>query len=269
MAYWARIFALFGFCISNSTCPYVDMSHELFTGLPQYPGDNPFTLKTVHRGPFLDNPFIIMYDFEMPEHSGSHIDAPYHFFESGWKVNEIPLERLVGPAVVLDIREKVNKTPSDEDTTVDIADAEAWERKYGRIPNGAIVLMNSGNGKNWPNVTAYIGTEEHGDITKLRFAGFSPELAEWLVKERNIIGIGSDALSFDRGSSYVNYSVHNIISPQNIWGLENVANLDLIPEDGATVYVMPLKIRGGSGSPARIFAKWNKRKLLKRRESRK
>ncbi|CAH1788626.1 unnamed protein product [Owenia fusiformis] len=192
MTHWATIFAIFGFCISNSKCRFLDMTYDLFAGLPQYPGHSPFKLKLVRKGPFLGSPFFVLNDIEMPEHTGTHIDAPYQFNESGWRVNEIPIDHLVGPAVVLDIREKMSEAPPDKVPTADIVDAETWERKYGRIPNGAIVIMNSGNGKNWPNVTAYSGAKDQDDSTNIRSPGFSLELTKWLVKERKINGIASD-----------------------------------------------------------------------------
>ncbi|CAH1788624.1 unnamed protein product [Owenia fusiformis] len=266
MTHWATVFAIFGLCFSNSKCLYVDMTYDWFAGLPQYPGHNPFKLKLVHKGPFLGSPFYILNDIEMPEHTGTHIDAPYHFNESGWRVNEIPLDHLVGPAVVLDIREKMSKVPSGKEPNADVVDAETWESKYGRIPNGAIVIMNSGNGKNWPNVTAYSGAKDPNNSSILRFPGFSLELAEWLVKNRTIIGIATDALSFEPHPVITGIPVHNLFASHNVWGVENLANIDQIPENGANVYVMPLRIRGGSGSPARVFAKWNKRKLEKSRK---
>ncbi|CAH1793475.1 unnamed protein product [Owenia fusiformis] len=259
----SKIFAITVVCISYCKCrsTIVDMTYDLFNGLPQWPGSLRYKLTVVQEGPFRDNTFAAQNGLEMTEHTGTHIDAPYHNNKSAWKVNEIPLDRLIGPAVVLDIREKVENTPPGQDATVDITDAMIWEEKYGEIPNGAIVIMHSGYGKKWPNATAFLGTDNIHDVTTLRFPGFGPQLAEWLVKERNIIGIGVDTASTDPGSVYLYYTVHNIISAQNVWGLENIANIDRIPVYGAKMFVMPLRIRGGTGSPVRAYAKWNPKKL--------
>ncbi|CAH1780322.1 unnamed protein product [Owenia fusiformis] len=110
------------------------------------------------------------------EHMSTHLDAPYHFAEFAWKLDQIPFANLHGPGVVLDIREKVKKSAPGEEATVDISDAEAWENKYGQIPKGAIVIMNSGWSKYWPDTNRFVGLVDTEDHSKgMASPGFSPE----------------------------------------------------------------------------------------------
>ena len=161
---------------------------------------------------------------------------------------EIPLERLLGPAVIIDISSRATLDP---DAQLQVNDLTTWEEVYGRIPHNAIVIMNSGWEKNWPNMTRIFGSSGR-DTTNFHFPGIDPTAAKWLVEERNIAGVGVDTPSLDYGPS-IDFQTHVIVSEDNIFGLENVMNLDKLPEGGAIIHVMPMKIDGGSGAPARIM----------------
>ena len=186
----------------------------------------------------------------MAEHGGTHIDAPIHFAKNHHTLDEIPLYRLVGPAVVVDVREAVAK---DRDYRLTVDDLKAWETRHGRIPVGAIVLMHSGWGRYWPDKVKYLGSVTPGDSETLHFPGFSKEAAEFLVTERKIDGVGIDTASIDHGPSK-DFLVHQILNGANVYGLENVASLDRLPATGATVIALPMKIKGGTGGPVRIIA---------------
>ncbi|CAH1802525.1 unnamed protein product [Owenia fusiformis] len=239
---------------------YVDMTYELFEGLPKTTVTPDFKQAVIFEGPWLKTKFFASYKFESAEHMGTHIDAPFHFNRNASYVNEIPFENLHGPGVVLDIRERVKKMGPGKEATVKISDAKAWEKKYGKIPKGAIVIMNSGWGKHWPDVNKFIGLKDpdnpDGLVPSMLSPGFSKKLARWLLKERYIIGIATDTINCDKGSA-VNYDVHNILLPQEKWCVEMIANVEQIPVNGTEIFVMPIKIRGGTGAPARIFAMWN------------
>lgn len=181
------------------------------------------------------------------------MDAPCHFSLGKWCVDEIPIERLAGPAAVVDITDKAE---ADADAMVDINDLKEWEDMSGKSLNGTIVVIRSGWGRRWNNRTAFIGTSDN-DTNKLHFPGMSPEAAQWLVDNRDIYGLITESLSLDAGKSK-DFMAHRIILGANIYGLENVANVEEIPIVGAFIHVMPMKIGKGSGAPTRIIAKYPK-----------
>ncbi len=167
-----------------------------------------------------------------------------------WASDDIPLSRLIGPAVVVDVSDHV--TP-DYQASVD--DLVAWETAHGQIPAGAIVLLRTGWGARYGDRTAYLGTELTGPdaVPALHFPGLGPDAAQWLVDNRDIAAFGLDTPSVDHGQSS-DFRTHVILYAQNIAGLENVAELDKLPAAGAFVIALPMKIAGGSGGPLRIIA---------------
>jgi kynurenine formamidase len=184
------------------------------------------------------------------EHGGTHLDAPIHFGEGRWSSEQIPIDRLVGPACVIDVRAACAKDP---DYRLTAEDLRAWERLNGRIPNGAIVLMRSGWGARWPDRKRYFGAGRAGDTESYHFPGFSREAAEFLTRERRIDAVGLDTPSLDHGPSR-DFIAHQTFAAANIPGLENVASLERLPATGATLIALPIKIGGGTGGPARIVA---------------
>ena len=116
---------------------------------------------------------VAVQDFCAPEHGGTHLDAPIHFDKDGWTVDQIPVERLIGPAVVLDISERAAGDPDAQLTTEDL---QEWEKRHGTIGNGSVVLMHSGWGKYYGNESAYFGNGNK-DTTRFHFPG------EWLTRK--------------------------------------------------------------------------------------
>jgi kynurenine formamidase len=121
------------------------------------------------------------------------------------------------------------------------------------IPDGAIVLARTGWGRFWPDKKHYLGTETPGDTDHLHFPGIAREAAAWLVAHRKPSGVGLDTPSLDHGPSR-DFITHRILNGAGIFGLENVASLDKLPESGATLIALPMKIKGGSGGPTRVIA---------------
>ena len=134
-----------------------------------------------------------------------------------------------------------------------VADIKQWERQHGRIEAGAVVLVRTGWGRFWPDRKTYLGSDAPGDTANLHFPGISREAAELLARERRIDGVGIDTASLDFGQSK-DFIAHRILNGANIYGLENVANLERLPAVGATIIALPMKIKGGSGGPVRIIA---------------
>lgn len=188
--------------------------------------------------------------YSASEHGGTHIDAPIHFAEGGATVDEIPLANLVGEAVVIDISEACRKDADYQLTAEDIAN---WEDRYGRLPDHAIVLIRTGWGKFWGDRKKYLGTDVPLDTANLQFPGISREAADLLAKQRKIAAVGIDTASLDHGSSK-DFVAHQLLTGGNVYGLENVANLEALPPKGATLIVLPMKIKGGTGAPTRIIA---------------
>jgi kynurenine formamidase len=165
-------------------------------------------------------------------------------------VDQIPPEQLVAPAVVIDVRAK---TAADPDYRLAVADVQAWEAKHGLIPQGAIVLLRTGWGQRWPDRKRYLGDDKPGDASNLHFPSYGEESARFLVERRKAGALGVDTASIDHGPSK-DFIVHQIANGANVPGLENVANLEELPEAGAWVIALPMKIAGGSGGPVRIVA---------------
>jgi kynurenine formamidase len=164
-------------------------------------------------------------------------------------VDEIPLGQLIAPAIVIDVRPQC-RVNSDYEVTV--ADVLAWETRHGRIEPGAVVFIFSGWGERWPDAGRYLGTSALQDPTSLHFPGLSRDAAEFLVTQRDVKGVGIDTASIDPGRSR-DFPVHRVLNGANVYALENVAALDQLPPRGATVYALPMKIKGGTGAPVRII----------------
>jgi len=221
----------------------VDLSHELFEGIPTFPGGASFRaepIATIEQAGYFAN------RLELGEHTGTHVDAPIHFQPDALSVNALLPTQLVGPGVLLSIASKAAANP---DATVSLADVMQWEQTNGPIPARSFVLIQTGWSTRWPDETAYRNADEKGIM---HFPGLAEEAAVALLA-RDINGVGIDTLSIDPGTS-TSFASHKLLAEANIIVIENLANLEQLPMRGFTVVVAPLKIRGGSGSPARVLA---------------
>jgi kynurenine formamidase len=194
--------------------------------------------------------FYSAYSLCTPEHGGTHLDAPSHFGEGKWTAEQIPLDRLIAPAVVIDVTAAAAK---DRDYRLARADVERFERQHGRIAAGTIVLLRTGWSRHWPDAKAYLGDDTPGDASKLGFPSFGEEAARLLVEARKVAALGIDTASIDHGRSQ-DFVVHRLAAAGNVPGLENLTGLEALPPRGATVIALPMKIEGGSGGPLRVVA---------------
>ena len=185
-----------------------------------------------------------------PEPGGTHFDAPLHFSEGRPSTADVSVARLIGPAVVIDVSARAAK---DRDYRLTVDDVTAWEARNGRIPKGAIVLLRTGWGSRYPDRKAYLGDDTPGRTSDLHFPSFGRESALLLIKERGVGVIGVDTASIDHGPS-ADFIVHQIAGAAEVPGLENLAHLDEVPETGALLVALPMKIAGGSGGPLRAVA---------------
>jgi kynurenine formamidase len=244
-----------------STCLYpgidkdklLDMSFTFDKNTIYWPTANPFQLQSVADSQTEGGYYYRSNDYCASEHGGTHVDAPCHFAKAGVSVDQIPLHQWIGPAVRIDVTGKCDK---NRDYLLTVEDIKNWEKKYGKIPKDAWVIMYTGiSTKYYPDAKKVLGTDKKGPgaIPNLHFPGFSPESMTWLLQEREITGIAIDTPSIDYGQSK-EFKVHRILGAANKAAVENIANLDKLPPKGAMLYVIPMKIKGGSGAPARIFA---------------
>ena len=232
---------------------WVDLTHVLSADAVFWPTADPFRKTTDFEGMTERGYYYSAYSFTTAEHGGTHIDAPVHFAEGRRPVDEIPLDQLIGDAVVIDVTDQV---AGDRDYRISMADLMAWEKQHGVIPPAAIVLLRTGFSAYWPDAERYLGTAKRGPagVAALSFPGLGTEAALWLVAERQIKAVGIDTASIDYGKSQ-DFATHVALMKANIPAFENVANLDQVPATGAFVVALPVKIRGGSGGPLRIVAR--------------
>jgi kynurenine formamidase len=222
----------------------LDLSYAISDKLVPWPGDEKFFEAKVNAS--VEKNGYFTRSFWMLEHYGTHLDAPAHFPPGKTTVDQIPVKQLFGPAVVMDVRTESGK---DADYQLSAARIEEWEKRHGRIPEGAIVLLRTGWATRWPDVQKYRNQDAQG---KMHFPGFSAEAAKLLI-ERRASGLGCDTLSVDYGASS-DYSVHHLALGAGLYHLENLADLSEMPEMGAFLVVAPIKLEGGSGGPVRVFA---------------
>ena len=185
-----------------------------------------------------------------PEHGGTHLDAPIHFSANGRPTDQVPLNQLIGPAIVIDISAKA---AANRDYLLTDRDVREFERANGLILPGSIVLLRTGWSRRWPDKKAYLGDDTPGDASKLHFPSFGADAARMLITIRRVAALGADVASIDYGPS-TNFAVHQLAGRSNVPGLENLTNLDQLPAKGATIIALPMKIQGGSGGPLRAVA---------------
>lgn len=221
----------------------VDLTQPLDSRTVMWPGapaPSAETVLTVAHDGFYNRRVSFM------EHSGTHFDAPCHMVEGTKSVDQIDAELLVRPLVVIDIGDSCAGNP---DCVLTLAQVQEFESRHGRIPAAAAVFLRTG----WEDFNT--DPERYaGAPGPLRFPGFGPEAARFLVEERGVVGLGVDTLGIDPGVA-TDFVVHRTIShPRGVWHVEGLTNLAELPPLGAWVVVGVLKLVDGSGSPARVLA---------------
>jgi kynurenine formamidase len=229
----------------------VDLTHPFDKNTIYWPtSPSGFELKPLHEGMTAKGFYYAAYTFCAPEHGGTHLDAPSHFAQGVWSSGQIPPDRFIGSAFVIDVSAKAE---ADPDYTLSVDDVLAFEAEHGKIPAGAIVLLRTGWSKRWPDKRAYLGDDTPGDASNLHFPSYGPEAVKLLIQDRRVSMIGVDTASIDPGNS-ADFPVHRLAAASDVAGLENLANLGELPQVGGTVIALPMKIAGGSGGPTRVIA---------------
>jgi kynurenine formamidase len=230
--------------IASGKTRVIDLSYAINEKLVPWPGDEKwFEAKdnaTIERNGYFTRSFWML------EHYGTHLDAPAHFPPGKATVDQIPVKHLFGPAVLLDVQSEGVK---DTDYQLPASKIEGWERRHGRIPEGAVVLLRTGWAARWPDARRYRNQDAQG---RMHFPGFSLEAARALI-ERKVSGLGCDTMSVDFGASE-DFAVHRAVLGAGLYQLENLADLSEVTESGAFLIVAPIKLEGGSGGAVRVFA---------------
>ena len=231
----------------------VDLSHTYSKETVYWVTAKEFELDTVFQGTTDQGYYYSAFNFATAEHGGTHLDAPIHFAENGQTVEEIPLEKLIGTAIKVDVSANAFTNP---EYLVGIEDFQNWEKEAGMtIPDGSIVLLQTNYSKYYPDKVKYLGTDQRGveAMKELHFPGLDPEAASWLIENRNIKAIGIDTPSIDFGQSQL-FKSHVLLLSENIPVFENLTRLEELPISGFRIIALPMKIGGGSGAPLRIVA---------------
>jgi kynurenine formamidase len=229
----------------------VDLTHSFNAQTIYWPtSTETFQLKQISFGKSPGGWFYAANNLSTPEHGGTHLDAPIHFAAGKEFADQVPLDRLIAPAVVIDVTAAAAK---NRDYRLTPADVQRFEQQNGRIQAGTIVLLRSGWSKRWPDKKSYLGDDKPGDASHLHFPSYGVEAATMLVKERRVAALGVDVASIDYGPS-ADFMVHRVAMEANVPGFENLTNLDQLPAKGALVIALPMKIEHGSGGPLRAVA---------------
>lgn len=234
-----------------ATAEVIDLTHPFDDKTLYWPtSPSTFKLDKLQEGKTPAGFFYAANSLCTPEHGGTHLDAPIHFGEGRRTADQVPVRQLIAPGVVIDVSAKA---AADPDYRLTAGDVLTWEERNGRIPEGAIVLLRTGWSARWPDRKRYLGDDKPGDASNLHFPSYGKEAAELLVRERKVGALGVDTASIDHGPSK-DFIVHQTAAAAEVAGLENLTGLDKLPETGAWIIALPMKIAGGSGGPVRVVA---------------
>jgi kynurenine formamidase len=230
---------------ARSFTKVVDLTHTMSPEFPTFMGKPGIEMQREFE--FKRDRYNLNW-WHVVEHAGTHLDAPIHFSESGASADKLPVEQLVVPLVVVNV---VYQAEQEADYLLSRGDLAKWEARHGRLPAGCCVALHSGYGELAISDPArFIGRDVNGTM---HFPGFAPQAAAWLIKERQVVGLAVDTMSLDHGPSQ-EFETHQLWLPTGRWGLENVANLDKVPEAGATLVVGAAKVKDSTGGLARVMA---------------
>jgi kynurenine formamidase len=190
---------------------------------------------------------------EVGEHVGTHFDAPCHWVsgKGGACVDDLQARQFVGPAVVIDVTGEVAKSA---DFVLSPQHIQEWEKTHGQIPNGAWVILRSGWGSRGTDAKAFFNASADGNP---HYPGFGKDSADFLTTQRDILGVGTEAVGTDAAvgaQADPPFPNHSIMHGAGKFGLTQLANVEQLPATGAIVIAAPLKIEDGSGSPVRVIA---------------
>ena len=221
-----------------------DLTHTFSPKLPVFPAFKPVQIR--ERFSIAKDGFFAK-EITFDEHTGTHLDAPVHFVSGGTTADRLAPDRFFAPLVVVSIEARAARDP---DALLTVDDLLAWEKQHGRIPRGAVVAMHSGWDARVGDANKFLNKDAAGTM---HAPGFGEQAAQFLVKERDIVGAGVDTLSLDAARAQ-KFVAHLVLLGAGKYGLELMANLSAVPPSGATVIVGGPKHEGATGGPVRVFA---------------
>ncbi len=221
----------------------VYLSHVNRPGMPVFPGD---PIPTFEQTFNVDDDGFALQTVRIGDHTGTHYGAPCHFNAEEICAEDLPASSLVRPAAVIDVRTKVAANP---DYAMSLQDVRDFERRYGRIPNGALVIAFTGWDTRWDDPAAYFNADEDG---VMHYPGIAVEAVDWLIANRAIGGLGIDTHGIDPGADTTYASNAALLGGERIH-LENLTGLEQLPATGAWLVVGGVRNLGGSGSPATVL----------------
>jgi kynurenine formamidase len=240
-----------------ATAEVVDLTQPLSESTPVLKLPPPFANTpglTRHEISRYDDrgPAWAWYWLEIGEHVGTHFDAPIHWV-SGQESDDlasVPAHRLVGPAVLID---KSAEAAEDPDFLLTVDHVRAFEEEHGPLPENGWLLLRTGWDSRAHDEAAFLNADETGPHTP----GFDAECARWLAHETGLVGVGVETVGTDAGAAHSfepPFPVHSYMLGAGKYGITQLANLARLPPTGALLVVAPLKLVGGTGSPARVLA---------------
>lgn len=221
----------------------VDLSHTVSEDIPLWPGDPKVRFREVAN--FKDDGYFLR-EFSIGEHSATHMNAPNSFHENGVGMDAYTAEDMVNPAVVIDVKSQAAANP---DYALTLDDLKAWEDEHGEVPEGSVVLLDTGWSAKWDNPKEFFGFDGKGNM---HFPGFGGETTKFLLDQRKIAGVGIDTHGVDPSLDET-YATNTEVLKKPRIVLENLANLDQLPATGSTIVIGALRLKDGSGTPAQVI----------------
>ncbi|MGY5151281.1 MAG: cyclase family protein [Candidatus Nitrosopumilus sp. bin_6a] len=209
----------------------IDLSLSISESLPTFPGSPKpqfITWSDINTDGYnLELLFL-------SSHTGTHLDAPFHFVKNGNKINQIPLDRLIGKGILIKLKKIKNSPITKSDITL-------FEKKNGKIPKHSSIFFYTEWQKNLKNDNYF--TEN---------PGLDSSSAKYLAsKKTNLVGIDSPSIDLGKDESF---TVHKILSKNNILIVENLTNMNKIQSREFNFTILPLKLKDATGSPVRAVA---------------
>ena len=206
----------------------IELSHPIHPSMPVYPGASPPAIVPLAE---IDTHGFEEHRIEIPSHTGTHLDVPSHMLKGGASLDQFPPDGFIGPGIVIN-------TVAGNAHQISVSDLESHRR---RLATAEFALIYTGWYRHWGQ-PAYFE----------RFPCLDRSAAQWL-SEMGLKGVGIDTPSFDRMHSN-RHPIHKIFFSRNVILIENLTNLDPLPQSGFTMVCLPLPIERADGSPIRAVA---------------
>jgi len=234
-------------------CRWVDLTHAFDSTIPHHPDFEPeqrITLYHYDEGVGTKGAGILAHEYRLVGQWGTHVDPPAHFVRGLRYQDEIPVDEMILPLVVIDVHANVEKDP---DYCVSLGEVRNWEDQYGLVPEGTFVALRTDWSKRWPDRERIFNRDSKGISHS---PGWSLEVLRYLYEERNVMASGHDMTDTDAGvvASRREAPLEHYILGRDKWQIELLTNLDQVPAYGALIVATWPKAKEGSGFPARVFA---------------